>query len=366
MRRIIISVLAVLCVTASAHAQKKLWQDRLQATQSYMQHHLWNPSTGNYVISADRPGAPGSDSWGITIVLDAQAYMVENGLMKPDVMKSYFVTSTMIYDRTNGNSGARILGRMQNGQIYMGGDDDLQWDAALAHCFEVTHDSDYLSAAESSFKGLIDNGFWMDGVSKGWMWNSRVRQPDGVSTAYGALTAARLYSITHDNVYKQWAAASLNALRTPQVGFFPRDMLVAADAALTTYLASHDEAFHKRAMELLDSAIVGGLFRLHHQKPREHRNPTDIGDLADGLFHFYEVTHNAKYKSLALQFINFFVNHRTPADIAEHGWYSEYDTMGQPITDGKYLGIPNTVPYLSEVAEMLKLFAIAECNSAAG
>lgn len=368
MRKNIIFVLSVISVAISfiairAYAQKKEWAERLQATQSYMQHHLLNSSTGNYVLRADDQSSPGSDSWGITIVLDAQAYMVANHLMKPEAMKSYFVSSTMIYDRTNGNSGVRILGRMQNGQIYMGGDDDLQWDAALAHCFEVTHDSDYLNAAKSSFKGLIDNGFWMNGVSKGWMWNSRVRQPDGVSTAYGALTAARLYTITHEDVYKQWAAASLNALKTPQVGFFPRDMMVAADAALTAYLASHDEAFHKRAMELLDSAITGGLYRLHHDMPQEHRNPTDIGDLADGLLHFYQVTHNPKYKTLALKFINFFVDRRSASDIAAKGFYNEYDTKGSPILTGSYLGIPNTVPYLSEVAEMLKLFAIAECNS---
>ncbi|HET6402891.1 MAG TPA: hypothetical protein VFH95_16020 [Candidatus Kapabacteria bacterium] len=361
MRRIIISVLAVLFATTTAHAQKKLWDGLRQATQSYMQHHLWNPSTGNYVLSADRPNSPGSDSWGITIVLDAQAYMVENGLMKPEEMKQYFQTSTLLYDRTNGTTGARILAR-RGDQIYIGGDDDMQWDAALVHCFEATKDSDYLTAAESSFNGLIAMGFWQNGASKGWSWNSFERRPDGVSTAYGALAAARLYKVTHEDVYKQWTTASLNALYTPQVGYFPRDRMVAADAALTAFEASHDPAFHKRAMELLDSAIAGGLFRLHHDEPQEHRNPTDIGDLADGLFHFYDVTHNAKYKSLALTFINFFVDHRTLPDIAEHGWYSEYDTKGHPITDGKYLGIPDTVPYFSEVAEMLKLFAIAECS----
>ena len=359
MRRNIIFVLAVLCISSAAWAQKSHWGGLLQATRDYMQHHMWNPQTQNYVLRADEPTAPGSDSWAITIVLDAQAYMVANHLMKPEEMKNYFVSSTMIYDRTNGNSGARILGRMQNGEIYMGGDDDLQWDAALAHCFEVTGDSDYLNAAKSSFKALIDNGFWMDGVSKGWMWNSRVRQPDGVSTAYGALTAARLYTITHNEVYKQWAAASLNALRTPQVGIFPRDFMVAADAALTTYEVSHDAGFQKRAMELLDSAITGGVAMLHHQEPG-HRNPTDIGDLADGLFHFYVVTHNAKYKMLAVTFINFFAGNRSNSDIAAKGFFNEYDTNGQPILTGTYLGIPNTVPYLSEVAEMLKLFAIAE------
>ncbi len=362
MRRIIIFAITALFVTTTAHAQKKRWANLLQATESYMQHHLWNTATGNYVISANHPNSPGSDSWGITIVLDADAYMVKAGLMTPQAMKQYFQTSTMLYARTNGTTGARILAR-RGDQIYIGGDDDMQWCAALLHCFEVTKDSDYLTTAESSFHALIDLGFWQNGVSKGWSWNSFERKPDGVSTAYGALSAARFYEVTHDDVYKQWTAASLNALRTPQVGFFPRDMMVAADAALTAYETSHDPAFHQRAMELLDSAIAGGLFRLHHDEPQEHRNPTDIGDLADGLFHFYDVTHNPKYKSLALTFINFFADRRTLPDIAEHGWYSEYDTKGQPITKGTYLGIPNTVPYFSEVAEMLKLFAIAEAHS---
>jgi hypothetical protein len=272
-------------------------------------------------------------------------------------MKQYFVSSTLLYDKTNGNSGARIIGR-RGDAIYVGGDDDLQWDAALAHCFLVTKDSDYLTAAESSFQGLIDLGFWQNGASKGWSWNSNDRRPDGVSTAYGALAAARLYEITHEDVYKQWAVASLAALRTPQVGFFPRDMMVAADAALTAFEVSKDPTLHARAMELLDSAVSGGLAMLHHEGPG-FRNPTDIGDLADGLFHFYDVTHNAKYKTLAETFINYFVGHRTLADIAEHGFYSQYDTKGQPMLTGTYLGIPDTVPYLSEVAEMLKLFAIA-------
>jgi uncharacterized protein YyaL (SSP411 family) len=255
-------------------------------------------------------------------------------------------------------TGARIIGR-RGDQIYVGGDDDLQWCAVLAHCFLVTKDSDYLSAAESSFKGLLDLGFWMNGVSKGWMWNTADRRPDGVSTAYGALAAARLYEITGENVYKQWTVASLNALRTPQVGFFPRDMMVAADAALTAFEVSQDLSLHTRAMELLNSAVTGGLAMLHHEGPG-FRNPTDIGDLADGLLHFYEVTHTARYKSLAEKFILYFAGRRTLPDIAERGFFSQYDTKGEPMMQGTYLGIPDTVPYLSEVAEMLKLFAIAE------
>ena len=250
-----------------------------------------------------------------------------------------------------------ILARQGN-QIYIGGDDDLQWCAALLHCYMVTKDSDYLTAAQTSFTALLDMDFWQDGASKGWSWNSNDRRPNGVSTAYGALASARLYAITKDDLYKHWAAASLNALKTPQVGFFPRDMMVAANAALTVYEVSKETTFRDRAMELEDDAVKGGLALLHHDGTGE-RNPTDIGDLADGLFHFYSVTHEAKYKSQAETFLNFFVNHRSAQDITDRGFYSRYDTHATPVLAGGYIGVPCNVQFLPEVAEMLKLFAIA-------
>ncbi len=329
----------------------------IQATRSYMEHHLWNAQTQNFVRRADQPTAPGSDAWGISIILDADAYLVEDGLMKPDEMKQYFQSSSMLYEKTNGSAGARILGRQGN-QIYIGGDDDLQWCAALVHCFMVTKDSDYLTAATSCFTALLDMDFWQDGASKGWSWNSGDRRPNGVSTAYGALAAARLYAVTRNDVYKHWAAASLNALMTPQVGFFPRDMMVAADAALTVYEVSKETSFRDRAMELEETAVTGGLALLHHEGTGE-RNPTDIGDLADGLYYFYAELHQVKYKTTAEQFVNFFVNHRTAEDVTEHGFFSRYDLKGAPISVGAYLGVPTTIPFLPEVAEMLKLFAIA-------
>jgi uncharacterized protein YyaL (SSP411 family) len=263
----------------------------------------------------------------------------------------------MLYEKTDGISGARILAR-QSDQIYVGGDDDLQWCAALVHCFEATKDTDYLNAAKSDFNALIAMGFWQNGESKGWSWNSGNKRPNGVSTAYGALAAARLYAATGEDVYKQWANSSLEALKTPQVGFFPRDMMVAANAALTIFEASKEKAFLDRANELESSAEKGALALLHHDGTGE-RNPTDIGDLADGLFHFYKVAHKAKYKTLAETFINFFSGKRTSQDIAEHGFFSRYDTKGQPLSTGAYLGVPLNVPFLPEVAEMLKLFAIA-------
>jgi uncharacterized protein YyaL (SSP411 family) len=358
MRRIVLVSLFVFGVASNSQAQKKVWHDRLIATRAYLQNHFWNPQSGNFIRRADQPGAPGSDAWGITIMLDGMVYMIPEGLIQPSGLKQYFQASTGLYSKTDGNSGARVLARQGN-QIYVGGDDDLQWCAALVHCYEVTKDSDYLNAAKSSFNALVNMDFWQNGTSKGWSWNSNDRRPNGVSTAYGALTAARLYRVTHEAVYRQWVLASLIALHTPQVGFFPRDMMVAADAALTVYEVSKEDSFRDRAMELEDSAVAGGLALLHHDGTGE-RNPTDIGDLADGLFHFYTVTHQAKYKVLAEKFIEFFADHRTLDDISAHGFYSRYDLKGKPVLQGAYIGVPCNVQFLPEVAEMLKLFAIAE------
>src|SRR6266576_688293 len=76
---------------------KNIWSDRVLATYSYMQKHMWNPATGNFVRRADQPNAPGSDSWGITIVLDAYAYMVEGGFLKPEELKRYYTSSSTLY-----------------------------------------------------------------------------------------------------------------------------------------------------------------------------------------------------------------------------------------------------------------------------
>jgi hypothetical protein len=326
-----------------------------------MQKHLWNPTTGNYVRRADQPQAPGSDAWGITIMLDAYAYLVEDGLMKPEQMKQYYQSSSALYEKTNGDHGARILAR-QGGQIYIGGDDDLQWCAALVHCFEASKDSEYLNAAKFAFNALIDMGFWIEGPSKGWAWNSSDRRPNGVSTAYGALAAARLYKVTGETVYRQWVLASLKALETPQVGYFPRDMMVAANAGLLLYEVTQDN------IDLLNSETLAETanFQAHEilsGKRKGELNPTDVADLADGLFHMSTVTRDKFYKAEANKLIGFFVGHRTASDIEEQGFFSRYNTKGSPVTNGNYLGVPLNVPFLPEVAEMLKLFAAMHKDS---
>src|ERR1043165_2163752 len=204
LRRIVVLVFSVLLVLSSnGLAQKKLWRDRVLATHEYMMKHMYNTGTQNFVRRADQQNMPGSDAWGVTIVLDAYAYMVQGELMKPEELKKYYQASTALYERTGGKYGARILAR-QGAQTYIGGDDDLQWTAALVHCYEATKDSEYLTAAKFAFNALIDQGFWIDGASKGWAWNSADRRPNGVSTAYGALAAAGLYSVTKEDVYRQW------------------------------------------------------------------------------------------------------------------------------------------------------------------
>jgi len=356
MKRIIVVVLFVTTLASNtAFSQKKLWAERIAATREYMQKHLWNAATGNFVRRADNPNAPGSDAWGITIVLDAYAYLVEDGLMKPDELKQYFQSSSGMYEKTNGIHGARILAR-QGSQFYVGGDDDMQWCAALVHCYEATKDTEYLETAKFAFNALIELGFWKDEESKGWTWNSSDQRPNGVSTAYGALAAARLYHATNGDVYKQWVTASLNALATPQVGFFPRDMMVAANAALTAYEVSHEESFLERAKSLANLATAQAEEILKGKRSGE-RNPTDVADVAEGLLRFASVTHDKSYQLAAQKLINFFVGRRSAQDIAEKGFYSRYDTKGNPDRNGSYLGVPLTIPFLPEVAEMLKLFA---------
>lgn len=352
--------LFTLTISRAARAQKNIWTGHVIATNDFLQKHMWNAATGNFVRRSDQPAAPGSDAWGITIMLDAYAYMVQDGFMKPEALKSYYNSSTALYDRTESGGGARILAQ-QGSQIYIGGDDDLQWISALMHCFEATHDSEYLHSGASAFNALVAHSFWIEhgeGGARGWAWNSEDRRPNGVSTAYGALAAARLYKATGTYVYKWWASAALVALQTPQVGYFPRDMMVAANAALTIYEVTHQKDFLDFAKRTAVDAdrdakkILAG--SLHGEI-----NPTDIGDLAEGYARLFEVAHDNNYLKLSKRYLDLFLTGRTDASITETGFASRYDASGHPVSTGAYLGVPLTVRFLPENAEMLKLFCIA-------
>ena len=258
MKKLFCCIVLLFSISSCSEAHKNNWGSLLTATNTYLKSYLWNAETDNYVRRSDMKNSTGSDAWGITIELDAMAYMVEGGVIKAQELKDYWKSSTEIYERTSGFLGARILAR-RGEQIYIGGDDDMQWSAALAHCFMATHDSIYLNASQMAFKELVRAGFWhVDSLSRGWSWNSADPRPNGVSTAYGALAAARIYQITTDSIYKQWAIKSLEALKTPQVGFFPRDMMVAASAAMILYEKLKDPIFMTQALTLKDSAISRG------------------------------------------------------------------------------------------------------------
>jgi hypothetical protein len=334
------------------------------ATNEYLQKHMWNNATGNFVRRADQPTAAGSDAWGITIVLDAYAYMVQQGFMKPEALKQYFRSSTGLYDRTGGISGARILAR-QGEQVYIGGDDELQWISSLAHCYEATHDAEYLNSAASAFNALVDAKFWIEDGAKGargWAWNSADRRPNGVSTAYGALAAARLYKITGTYVYKWWSAAALAALRTPQVGFSPRDMMVASNAAATIYEVSSQSEFLDLAEALATRASKDAAAIISGTMAGEI-NPTDVGDLAEGYARLYEASRKSHYADEAHHYAELFLADRSNADIAEHGFASRYDhghngKIGSPSKVGAYLGVPLGIGFLPENAEMLKLCVV--------
>lgn len=362
--RLAVSLLVIITVAGAAVlpavAQKNVWSGRLVATHSFLQQHMWNAATGNFVRRSDQPQALGSDAWGVTIMLDAYAYMVQEGFMKPDGLKNYYTSSTALYRRTGGNSGARILAE-QGSQIYIGGDDDLQWCAALAHCYEATHDAEYLNAATSAFKALIEQGFWIEhseSGGRGWAWNSGDMRPNGVSTAYGALAAARLYQATGTYVYRWWALAALNALKTPQVGYFPRDMMVAAQAALTLNAVGADREFLEIATRQSIRALADAS-NILSGKLKGEINPTDIGDLAEGFARLYEVSRAPNFLAASKRFLGLFVGKRSDSDIAEHGFCSSYTASGAPVRDGSYLGVPLSVAFLPENAEMLKLFAVA-------
>lgn len=356
MRKLAVILLCVLFISQQGIAATPTpaeLQARALATYTFMQQKMWNPNSGNFIRRTDAPvGAQKSDAWGITIVLDAYANMVQLGMIKPEAIRQYFNSSTALYERTNNGMGARIIAR-QGDAIYIGGDDDLQWCAALAHLAEVTKDNFYLDQAKWVFYALATNGFWSKQPA-GWSWNSNDRRPNGVSTAYGALSAARLYILTNDTVYRQWADAALKALPNNQVAYIPRDQMVAAEAAAILYKKTGDKWYSGFANATAENAVKE-VDKVLRGKAAGERNPTDVGDLAEGLYVVADALQNKALNEIADNLIEFFHRKRTTADIQQSGHYSRYTTEGKPDLNGSYLGVPLTAQYLPEVAEMLKL-----------
>ena len=321
-----------------------------------MQEKMWNPATGNFIRRTDQPpAAQKSDAWGITIVLDAYSYMVRTGNMKPEDLKNYYRSSSSLYERTDGGRGARIIAR-QGSEIYVGGDDDLQWVSALVNCYEATKDSLYLRDAMGAFNGLIELGFWKSQPA-GWAWNMRDQRPNGVSTSYGALAAARLFQATKLPVYRSWAVVALTALQSGgQVAFIPRDQMVAAEAAALMYQETHEEKFRTLALTWSKHALTEIELVLTGKQEGE-RNPTDAADLAEGFAKVALSTKSPQFLSERDRLLRFFFTERSNDDIKANGFYSRYLTSGKPDLSGAYLGVPCTAQYLPEVAEMLKLEA---------
>jgi hypothetical protein len=347
-------------VAGRAKAQtKEVLRDRLLATHDYMKEKMWD-GAGNFMRRADMPAAQShTDSWGVTIVIDAYSYLVELGFLKPEDLKAYYKSSTAVYQRTEGGIGARILAQ-QGDQIYVGGDDDLQWISALVHAYNVTKDVEYLNAAKGAFNALIHLGFWKSRPVAGWQWNSAKPEPVGVSTAYGALAAARLYEAAGDSVYRLWADVSLAALPKVGVTYIPRDKLVAVQAMVTLAKKTGDKHYLAMAEQLAKQAIEEA-WQTVKGKRKGEVNPTDVGDLSEGLFALASAlpaTRGGFYKSEAEKFTAFFIHNRTSEDIKSHGFYSRYNPNGEPILEGNYIGVPVNVQFLPEVAEMLKLGAV--------
>ncbi len=326
------------------------------ALNEYMQREMWDANTGNFIRRTDIPKSQQkSDAWGITIVLEAYSYMVELGYMKPEALKQYYTSSTALYERTDGAHGARIIMRKGNG-VYLGVDDDLQWIAALMHAYSATKDPIYLSEAKTTFTALVNLGMYST-TPRGWSWNSSDRRPNGVSTAYGALAAARLFAATKEQVYKSWIRESLDAIQGEMVGYFPRDMMVAVEAASIAYGISMQPDFLEFAERTAATARTQVAEIIKGSRPGE-RNPTDIGELAEGFYALAKVTNKPEYRADAERVLDFFFQHSTPASLKANGAYSRYDAKGKPVLTGNYLGVPLSAHYLPEVAELLKLSII--------
>src|SRR5438874_5646542 len=107
MKKSLAIFIVLVSIASCSEAHKPSSYSLLNATDTYLKPYLWNDETEHYVRRVDVKNSAGSDAWGITIELDAMAYMLEDGIIKDQELKNYWKSSSDLYEKTSGFLGAR-------------------------------------------------------------------------------------------------------------------------------------------------------------------------------------------------------------------------------------------------------------------
>jgi uncharacterized protein YyaL (SSP411 family) len=253
-----------------------------KATRAFIKAGYATPYGSYRVNTTDNTNS--AFEWYVASQLYADAAMVANGdasYLEP--MNSTFAWLSKLEDKTDPNGGyfayANLDGSGAGGVKYV--DDNALTGMAYLDAYNVTNGTvktNYLSAAESCARWLMKSGQWDNIYNGGFWWTTEKTVKPTQSNALAMQLFARLYKLTGNTQYKDWAVLVDNWLNTQMYDStsglyiwqiekngvkngvkFTYDNAIMVEAQLLFADAMNDNTYKTKA-QTLGNAMIRGLW----------------------------------------------------------------------------------------------------------
>lgn len=298
--------------------------------------------THNYVVGnlltsynsyETEPGSSTAYAWYTGSQIDADSVMVQEGDSRYlPYMNNTYTWMGNLWDTGSSNGGyyaaANVNGTGAGGDQYV--DDNSLIGLAYLDAYEVTtgtQQSAYLASAEAIANWLMQSGQWDSTYGGGFWWNTQKQVKPTQSNGLAMQLFLRLYKITGQSYYQQWAISIKSWLESEmydstsglyiwevdssgkQTTEFTYDNSIMIEADLLYAQVMSDNSYVTKAEQLannLNSTLWNTSSQVYEFNTGDSRvNPTWCGWASEALIRLYQADGNSTWLDYAQENIDF-------------------------------------------------------------
>jgi uncharacterized protein YyaL (SSP411 family) len=336
---------------------------KAQETNGFVKSRLLTPS-GSYRANTTTHQNNAWQWYQVSQIL-ADAAMVQAGDAGYEAsMNRTYAWMENMWDRTSAAGGyfaaANLDGSGAGGDKYV--DDNALAGVVYLECYNVTtgaQQTQYLNSAKAAANWLMFSGMWDDKFGGGFWWNTTRPVKPTQSNGLAMQLFIRLYGLTGQKFYLDWANSVRNWLETqmydPADGLlvwqieadgtkryekFAYDNAIMIEAYLDYFKVTGEAAHRTKAVELaakLNAKLwdgTKGVYKFNSADPRV--NPAWCGWVSQAMIRLYETDKNPAWLDYAQKNIGFMNAHNRDA---ASGGYRTFANLDGTLSDGRYEGV---------------------------
>ena len=339
-------------------------------------------SYGSYRIE---PYSSTAYEWYCVSQMYADAAMVAGGDTRyvPYMNNTYTWMSNLwdVHDPNGGYfAGANVNGDQGGGGKYV--DDNSLAGNVYLDCYEISSGAaktNYLNSARSAANWLMFSGQWDDTFGGGFWWNLAKQNKPTQSNGLAMQLFLRLYQITGQTYYRDWANSVKNWLETQMFNSadglyvwqittngtpigaksmveFAYDNAIMIEADLLYYQVMSTNAYRSKAQSLagdLNARLWNNTYGSYYFNTADGRvNPCWCGWASQSLIKLYQVDGNTNWLIFAQRNIDYMNKYLQDTNI---GSYYQFCNMnGSDLTTNKMEGVD--MAWMQRIQAMLSRF----------